>query len=137
VLAAAYARGPLAGGLAGAWAGLLLDMLPPAAGPLGGWLLVLVAVGAGMGQAVATGRPGPFGAMLLMAAGAAAAVLARTAVLWFAGVPVAPSAGLAALASGGYGLLLAPAALLVAARSRPDLSASRGGDQPLTPVRAQ
>lgn len=137
VLAVAYGRGALAGGLAGAWAGLLLDLLPPAAGPVGGWMLVLVAVGAGMGQVVATSRPGPFGALLLVAVGAAAAVLARTAVLWFAGVQVSWSAAWVALTSGGYALLLAPLVLLMSERSRPGRRVlPHGGDQPLTPVGA-
>ena len=33
VLAVAIARGPLIGGLVGAGAGLILDLIPPAAGP--------------------------------------------------------------------------------------------------------
>lgn len=136
VLAVAHARGALAGGLAGAWAGLLLDLLPPAAGPVGGWMLVLLAVGAGMGQVAATSRPGPFTAMLLVAAGAAAAVLARTAVLWFAGIPVSWSAAGTALASGGYALLLAPVVLLLASRSRRGRVAPHGADRRPTPVGA-
>lgn len=118
VLALAHAHGPWLGGLAGAWAGLMLDLIPPAAGPLGGWMLVLGLVGAALGQVVATNRPGPFTSMALLAMGAGLAVLARAAVLWFAGTPVdaLPSLVLA-VASAAWGLLLAPVALLVASRS--------------------
>lgn len=123
VLAVAITRGPgggpLPGGLAGAGAGLLLDLVPPAAGPLGGWTLVLGTAGVLLGRVAQAARPGPFAAMVLVALGTGAVVLARTAVHWFAGVPVDWSAlGLAA-ASAGYALLLAPLALLVAARGAP------------------
>ena len=85
VLAVAVARGPLIGGLVGAGAGLVLDLIPPAAGPLGGWMLVLALAGAVMGRVAETYQPGPFAAMLLLAIGAGAVVVARAAVLWFAG----------------------------------------------------
>lgn len=117
VLALAQAHGPIVGGLAGAWAGLLLDLVPPAAGPVGGWALVLGLVGIVVGRIAAAARPGPFAAMVLLAAGAALAVLGRAAVLWFAGAPVGWAVlGLAA-ASAGYALLLAPLALLVVTRA--------------------
>lgn len=116
VLALGYAQGPVAGGLAGAWAGLLLDLVPPASGPLGGWMLVLGLAGAAVGRLAATLRPGPLGAMALLGAGSGAAVLARGAVLWFTGA--APGWSLLAVAavSAGLALLLAPVALLVVAR---------------------
>lgn len=120
VLALGHARGPLVGGVAGAWAGLMLDLVPPAAGPVGGWMLVLALLGGAMGRTVVAGRPGPFAAMALVSLGAAAAVLGRWAVLWFAGVPVAGGPIGVVLASAAWGLLLAPAVLLLAARLFPD-----------------
>ena len=116
VLALGYAHGAVVGGLAGVWAGLLLDLLPPAAGPLGGWMLVLGLAGAVVGRMAASLRPGPFGAMALLALGTGATVLARGAVLWFtAAAPGLPVLAVAA-ASAGLALLLAPLALLVTLR---------------------
>lgn len=120
VAALAVTRGPLVGGLAGAWAGLLLDLVPPAAGPLAGWMLVLTALGAGLGRVSETYRPGPWAAMLLVVAGAVGGVLFRFAVLWFAAAPPSAAAAVrAALASAAWALLLAPLALLLAAPRRP------------------
>lgn len=116
VLALGYAHGPVAGGLAGAWAGLLLDLVPSAAGPLGGWTLVLGLAGAAVGRMAATLRPGPLGALVLLAAGTGATVLARGAVLWFAGAAPGWSLLAVAAASAVLALLLAPIALLVVAR---------------------
>lgn len=116
VLALGYAHGPVAGGLAGAWAGLLLDLVPPAAGPLGGWMLVLGVAGAGLGRVAATLRPGPFGALALLSVGTGATVLARGAVLWFSGAAPGWSLLAVATASAALALLLAPLALLVVAR---------------------
>jgi rod shape-determining protein MreD len=113
VVALGLARGTRVGGLAGFWAGLLLDLVPPAAGPVGGWMLVLGVVGALAGRVGAAVRPGPFSAMALVGAGAAAAVLARSAVLWFAGVGIGPAALGVAAASAGYALLVAPVALML------------------------
>lgn len=118
VLALAHAHGSWVGGLAGAWAGLLLDLVPPAAGPLGGWMLVLALAGTVLGRVVAAGRPGPFASMVLLSAGAGLVVLARAAVLWFAGSPAGPGALAVAAAAALYGLVLAPAALLVVSRPR-------------------
>lgn len=112
VLAVAHARGAVAGGLAGAWAGFVLDVLPPATGPVGGWMLVLALVGAVVGRAVTAGRPGPVGSLAILCLGAGAAVLGRAAVLWFAGVPPMPGVLPVVLAGAAGGLLLAPAALL-------------------------
>jgi hypothetical protein len=126
-LALAHARGPWAGGLAGAWAGLMLDLVPPAAGPLGGWMLVLGIVGVALGWIVATNRPGPLTSMMLLAASVGLAVLGRAAVLWFAGTPVEVGPALVpALASTAWGLLLAPGALMLA---------SRRAARPTAPVR--
>jgi rod shape-determining protein MreD len=117
VLALAHAHGPWVGGLAGAWAGLMLDLVPPAAGPLGGWMLVLGLVGTALGRIAATNRPGPFTSMVLLAVAVGLAVLGRAAVLWFAGTPVEVVPALVpALASAAWGLLLAPVALLLASR---------------------
>jgi rod shape-determining protein MreD len=118
VLALGHAHGPRVGGLAGAWAGLLLDLVPPADGPLGGWMLVLALAGAVLGRVVAAGRPGPFASMVLLSAGAGLVVRARAAVLWFAGSPVGPGALGVAAATALYALVLAPAALLVVSRPR-------------------
>ncbi len=104
VLAVAVARGPLIGGLVGAGAGLILDLIPPAAGPLGGWMLVLALAGAVMGRVAETYQPGPFTAMLLLAIGAGAVVVARAAVLWFAGWSVDVSVLGAAVASAAWAL---------------------------------
>ena len=119
VLAIAIARGPQVGGLVGAGAGLILDLIPPAAGPLGGWMLVLALAGAVMGRVAETYQPGPFSAMLLLAIGAGAVVVARAAVLWFAGWSVDVSVLGAALASSLWALVLAPLALLLVTRSTP------------------
>lgn len=113
VLAVAHARGAIVGGLLGAWAGFVLDVIPPAAGPLGGWMLVLAVVGTATGRAVAAGRPGPVGAMVILSVGAGAAVLGRAAVLWFAGATPAPDVLAAVAAGAAWGLLLAPLALLL------------------------
>jgi rod shape-determining protein MreD len=117
VLALAIARGPLTGGLAGAGAGLILDVIPPASGPLGGWMLVLAVAGVLLGHVAETYQPGPFAAMLLLAIGAGVVVLARAAVLWFAGSSVNPSVLAAAVASAAWALVLAPSALLLVTRS--------------------
>lgn len=126
VAALGLARGPLVGGLSGAWAGWLLDLAPPAAGPLGGWTVVLAIVGYVVGRIAQAMRPGPVAAMVLVGLGCAGAVLARAAVLWFSGYPIGP--GIAALAAGTavWGLVLAPLALLVVS-PRPG--------QPSAPVR--
>jgi len=116
VLAIGYAHGAVAGGLAGVWAGVLLDLVPSAAGPLGGWALVLGLAAAAVGRMATTLRPGPLGALLLVALGAGATVLARGAVLWFAGAAPGWSLIAVAAASAGLALLLAPVALLVMAR---------------------
>jgi cell shape-determining protein MreD len=117
VLALAVARGPLTGGLVGAGAGLILDLIPPASGPLGGWMLVLAVTGAVLGRVAETYQPGPFAAMLLLGIGAGAVVLARAAVLWFAGSSADVAVLGAAVASAVWALLLAPLALLLVTRS--------------------
>jgi rod shape-determining protein MreD len=117
VLALAIAHGPLVGGLVGASAGLLLDLIPPASGPVGGWMLVLAVAGAVVGRVAGTYRPGPFAAMILLSLGAGAVVLMRSAVLWFAGSSVDATILLAAVASAAWALVLAPLALLVVTRS--------------------
>jgi hypothetical protein len=96
----------------------MLDLVPPAAGPLGGWMLVLGLVGAALGRIVATNRPGPFTSMALLAVAVGLAVLGRAMVLWFAGTPLELVPALVpALASAGWGLVLAPVALLLASRN--------------------
>jgi hypothetical protein len=116
VLATAVALGPsrgaVAGGLVGLAAGVLLDLVGPAAGPLGAWALVLALAGLVLGRVAHAARPGPFAAMVLVALGAGAVVLARAGVLWFAGVPLRWSVAGIAVASIGYALVLAPLALL-------------------------
>lgn len=133
VLALAVTRGPVPGALAGAWAGFLLDVVPPALGPVGGWMLVLTVLAAVVGRMADTARPGPVAAMALVAAGAGLVVLGWAAVLWFAGAPapgvVAGSAPAAVL----WGLILAPGALLLAspagaARGRPRADTRRATD---------
>lgn len=116
VLALAIARGPLTGGLVGAGAGLILDLIPPASGPLGGWMLVLTMAGAALGRVAETYQPGPFSAMLLLAVGAGAVVLARAVVVWFSGSSASWSTLGAAAGSAAWGLLLAPVALLLVTR---------------------
>ncbi len=69
VLALAHHRARSTGGLLGAWAGVLLDLVPPAIEPLGGWTLVLGVAGFVHGHIVATRRPGPLLALVLLAAG--------------------------------------------------------------------
>lgn len=113
VLAIAVARGALAGGITGLWAGALLDLVPPAAGPVGGWTLVLGCAGLVSGRVARALRPGPFASMGLVALGTGLVVLAREGVLWFAGDPVRSDGLAIAAASAGYALLLAPVALLV------------------------
>lgn len=114
VLGLAHHRGAVVGGLLGAWAGLLLDVVPPAMGPFAGWILVLGVAGLAHGHIVATRRPGPLLAMLLLAVSAAAATALHALVLWFGAVPVAVGeVTRAALATGGWTLLLAPIALML------------------------
>jgi rod shape-determining protein MreD len=117
VLALATARGPITGGLAGAGAGLVLDLIPPASGPLGGWMLVLALAGAALGQVAETYQPGPFSTMILLAIAAGAVVVARAAVLWFAGSSVDARVLGSAVASTAWALVLAPLALLLVTRS--------------------
>ncbi len=127
VLATAVALGPaqgaVTGGLAGLVAGVLLDLVPPAAGPLGAWTLVLAGAGLVLGRVAHAARPGPFAAMVLVALGTGLVVLARAAVLWFTGVPVAGSVAGTVAASTAYALVLAPLALLVVAPRVPDRTA--------------
>lgn len=117
VLALAVTRGPVTGALAGAWAGFLLDVVPPALGPLGGWMLVLTVLAAAAGSVADIARPGPVAAMVLVATGSGLAVLGWAAVLWFAGAPAAGMVLGSALAAMLWGLLLAPGALLLASRA--------------------
>lgn len=127
VLAVAHHRGPVAGGLTGAWAGAMLDLVPPAGGPLGAWMLVLGSVAAVHGRVVATRRPGPLLSLVLLALAAAAACAAHAGLLWFVGVPVAaPAVARAVLASGLWALLLAPLALLARPRRRSRRRPRRG-----------
>jgi hypothetical protein len=123
VLAIGYAHGAIPGGLAGVWAGVLLDLVPSAAGPLGGWALVLGLAAAAVGRIATTLRPGPLGALLLIALGTGATVLVRGAVLWFAGAAPGWSLLAVAAASAGLALLMAPVALLVTARDSRRVSA--------------
>ena len=114
VLALAHHRGPLTGGMLGAWAGLLLDLVPPVTGPFGGWVLVLGAAGAIHGQVVATRRPGPRLGLFLIGVTAAAVCVAHAATLWFVGVPVPfDLLARATLGSALWAWLLAPLALLL------------------------
>lgn len=126
VLALSVVRGPLTGALAGAWAGLLLDVLPPAVGPLGGWMLVLAVVAAALGRVSDTYRPGPVAAMVLVAAAAGIVVLGGAAVLWFGGVPAQVPAVGSAVAGTLWGLILAPVALLIGTRTDPSGPARSG-----------
>ncbi len=122
VLAIALTHGARAGVVVGAVAGVVLDLIPPAAGPLGGWMLVLVLAAALMGRAGATYRPGPFAAMAVLALGSGAVVIARAVVVWFAGGATGMSWSalvLAVATSVAWGLLLAPAALLLSTRRTP------------------
>jgi hypothetical protein len=132
VLALAHARGPLAGAAAGAWSGALLDLLPPAAGPLGGWVLILGLAGLSFGHVVRSGRPGPFTSMLMLALAAGLVALMRAAVLWFAGVPASPGSLSVALTGAAGALVLAPLALLLAPGRRRTVRIP--GDAPAVPV---
>lgn len=115
VLALGYTLGPIPGALFGAWAGLGLDLLPPAAGPVGGWTLILTLLGAAMGRVRESRQPGPWLAIALVGVGSAAAVALRAALLWFAGATPAPGPTLlAAVGSAAMALLAAPAALSAA-----------------------
>lgn len=114
VLGLAHHRGAVTGGLVGVWAGLLLDLLPPALGPFGAWAVVLGVLGCLHGHVVATRRPGPLLALGLLALSAASATAAHALVLWFAGVPVSGVAiAGAALGAGAWALVLAPVALML------------------------
>jgi rod shape-determining protein MreD len=126
VLALAVARGPLTGGLVGAGAGLTLDLIPPASGPLGGWMLVLAVAGAALGRVAETYQPGPFSAMVLISVAAGAVVLGRAAVLWFAGSSVDVAVLAAAVASAAWALVLAPLALLLVTRSTAPVTSAPG-----------
>ena len=87
-------------------------------------MLVLALAGAVMGRVAETYQPGPFTAMLLLAIGAGAVVVARAAVLWFAGWSVDVSVLGAAVASALWALVLAPLALLLVTRSTPPVPPS-------------
>lgn len=113
VLALAVAHGPVVGCLAGAGAGLALDLIPPAAGPLGGWMLVLTIAAAAVGQLADTQRPGPVAAMAAVAIGCGVVVLGRAAVVWFAGAPAELASVPQALAAAAWALLIAPLALII------------------------
>ena len=141
VLAIALAHGALAGAAVGAVAGLVLDLVPPAAGPLGGWMLVLVLAAALMGRAAATYRPGPIAAMVMLAVGSGAVVVVRAAVVWFAGGASGVSWGallLAVVASLGWGLLLAPCSAAARQPPRPSGPVAAGPiDRRAEPVRSR
>ncbi len=124
VLALAVAHGPFVAALAGAGAGLVLDVIPPATGPLGAWMLVLTLCAAAVGHAAETRRPGPFLSMAVVALGSAAVVLGHASVVWFAGAPADLSVATSALAAGVWALVLAPVALLIVTPRRPTASAA-------------
>lgn len=128
VLALGYALGPMPGAVFGAWAGLGLDLVPPAAGPVGSWALILTLVGAGMGQVSAARRPGAWLAVGLVGVGAVVATALRASVLWFAGAtPPLGQTLVVALAAGAAAILLAPGALPLALAITGAPPADRGG----------
>jgi hypothetical protein len=115
VLALAHALGPVRGALIGAWAGLILDLVPPAAGPVGAWAVILTAAGLVMGHMCEARQPGPWLAIGLVGIGAGAVVGARALLLWFAGNAPAPGPTLlVATWAALTGIILAPPALAVA-----------------------
>lgn len=115
VLVLAHALGPVPGAMFGAWAGLVLDLTPPAAGPVGGWALILTVAGLAMGYVQEARQPGPWLSIALVGVGAASAVGMRAMLLWFAGhSPAAAATLLVALCAGGTAVLLAPMGLVVA-----------------------
>ncbi|MGV1003703.1 MAG: hypothetical protein ACOYEV_02820 [Candidatus Nanopelagicales bacterium] len=115
ILAVAHTLGPLHGAGAGAAAGLLTDLLPPASAPLGGWMLIMCLLAAAYGHLVEINRPGPFASLAAFAATCGLAIPVRAAVLWFAGIAVPPAViARTTLYTAGWGLLLAPAALALA-----------------------
>lgn len=83
VAAMGLARGPSAGALAGAGGGLLLDLVPPATGAAGQWMLVLVLVGWTCGRLAEldVGQPVRLGAVGVVAGLASAAYLGISALL--------------------------------------------------------
>lgn len=137
VLALAHALGPVRGALFGAWAGLVLDLIPPAAGPVGGWALILTLAGLTMGHVCQARQPGPWLSIGLIGIAATSVVAMRAVLLWFAGhSPALFPALLVALCAGGTAVVLAPVGLLgaqvVAAGRRPRSRGRPSG--PLEPV---
>lgn len=128
VLALGYALGPVPGAALGAWAGLGLDLVPPAAGPVGAWALILTLLGAGMGQVCAARRPGAWLAIGLVGLGAVLATVLRAAVLWFAGASApAGQVALVGLCAGLAAVIVAPLALPLALGVTGAPTADRGG----------
>jgi cell shape-determining protein MreD len=114
VLALAHHRGAFVGGMLGAWAGLVLDLVPPVTGPFGGWTLVLGAAGALHGHVVATRRPGPLLSLGLLGITAGLVCVGHAATLWFVGIPVPLTAlARATVGSALWAWLLAPPVLLL------------------------
>lgn len=69
VVAAALVRGPEYGACLGLFAGLLVDLAPPADHVAGRWALALVLVGYLVGRTRPDTRPSPLAAVLVVAAG--------------------------------------------------------------------
>lgn len=115
-------RGASAGALAGAGGGLLLDLVPPAPGTAGQWMLVLTLAGYVAGSA---GRADlrPVVRPLVPAALAALATAAYVAVSALLGLPVPTAAdlavlvGTAALYAGVLGVVLLPGTAWLVARA--------------------
>lgn len=140
VLVLAHALGPVRGALFGAWSGLVLDLIPPAAGPVGGWALILTVAGLTMGYVCEARQPGPWLAIALVGVGAASVIGLRVVLLWFSGhSPALAPGSLVALCAGGTSVLLAPVGLvgaqLVAAGRPPRLRRLRASPlEPLVPL---
>lgn len=113
VIAVAIAHGPVVGGLAAAGTGLTLDLIPPAAGPLGSWMLVLTLVAVAVGRLNEARDVGPFVAMAAVAIGSGAVVVGQAGIAWFAGAPANVSVLGQAVASAAWALILAPLALVI------------------------
>lgn len=118
VVGVGLAGGPVPGSVAGFTGGLLMDLMPPMDGTIGGWALVLTGVGWLAGRAQAASERSVFMPLLVVAALAPAAFLGYTALNLLMGNPrVETGALLSAVAAVTlYDVLLAPFLVPVTAR---------------------
>jgi rod shape-determining protein MreD len=126
VVSLAVVQGPLAGAVTGFFAGLLVDLVPPASDHVGQWALVLCVTGYLAGQLRSDTRRSALQVVALVVVLSALAVLGYTAVATLFGAVAPTGRELTSVLLGTvlYDLLLAPfvvpAVMGLARRAEPD-----------------